>query len=84
MYNHVYLSEEEQLLEEQGITLNESKEKKMIPVTAAEFKNRTYVICSARTISDYKQIQVSEMEAMAATALYRKTSIVSRLYISTQ
>ena len=63
--------------------MNESKEKKMIPVTAAEFKNRTYVICSARTISDYKQIQVSEMEAMAATALYRKTSSKSFIHFDT-
>ena len=32
----------------------------------------TYVIPSARTIADYKQIQASEIETMAARALYMK------------
>ena len=54
LYNHVYLSADEQLFGEEGILPNQPKEKGKNPVSASELKNLTYVICSARTISDYK------------------------------
>ena len=43
-----------------------------LPVSSSDYENYTYVIPSARTIADYKQIQASEMETMAARALYMK------------
>ena len=72
LYNHdLNLTPEEQLYGEEGI-LAENSEKKRIPVSVNELKNYTYVIPSARTITDFKQIQASEMELDAAKGLLYK------------
>ena len=73
LYQHdVYLSPSEQLLGEEGIATNDTNEKGHIPVLKKDLKNYTYVIPSSHTIADYKQIRASEMETMAAKALYKK------------
>ena len=74
MYNHdFYLSAKEQLLGEEGIVVElEQNEKGRVPVSAEELKTYSYVLPSARVISNTKQIQASEMESMAATTLYNK------------
>ena len=41
--------------------INEPAEKKRrVPLTASDYENYTYVIPSARTINDYKQMQASK------------------------
>lgn len=61
LYNHqFYLSAEEQAQKE-GVAVKTSK-----------YDDHSFVIPSARTISEYKQLQASEMEKDAATALVTK------------
>ena len=71
LYNHdIYLSPTEQLAGD-GVAPEEHTQGHL-PVSSSDYENYTYVIPSARTIADYKQIQASEMETMAARALYMK------------
>ena len=69
LYGHIfYLTPEDQAVGERlnsdAVSMEESDDNK--------HKDYTYVICSARTISDHKQVLASEMETLAATMLLEK------------
>ena len=68
LYGHTfYLTPEDQAAGEQlnsdAVAMEES---------GKEHKDYTYVVCSARTISDHKQVLASEMETLAAAVLLEK------------
>ena len=54
------------------------------PVSARDYKSYDYVLPSARTISDYKQMQASQVEQDAAIALWSKDkNVKSTLHYDT-
>ena len=54
------------------------------PVSARDYESYEYVLPSARTISDYKQMQVSQVERDAAIALRSKDeNVKSTLHYET-
>lgn len=60
------------------------EKKKRLPTTAADYESYGYVICSARTINDYKQMQASQVESDAAVELFSKEEhIKSTLHYDT-
>ena len=78
-YNHdVYLSPMEQVTSEfsegDGIA-----DEPNVSVSTSTYKNHTYVIPSARTIDDHKQILASDIETEAARMLYEKEPGVQKL-----
>ena len=50
-----------------------------VPSSKADYDKYQHVLPSARTISDYKQMQASEAERNAAIALYQKPDNVKRI-----
>ena len=65
LYNHdVYLSLKEQA-ENEGVNVKSSK-----------YDNHSYVVPSVRGITEFKQLQASEMEREAPFALFNKSTLV--------
>ena len=68
LYNHdVYLSSKEQA-ENEGVNVKSSK-----------YDNHSYVVPSVRRITEFKQLQASEMEREAAFALFNKSTLVKSI-----
>ena len=67
LYEHVYLSAAEAC---KSASLEQPPSKKRCPPESArDYESYEYVLPSARTISDYKQMQASQLEQDAAVAL---------------
>ena len=81
LYNHdVYLSATEQLAGECDIVAEEPNvNQEDVSVSPSVYKKYKYVLPSARTIADYKQILASEMETEAARMLYEKDPSVKAI-----
>ena len=73
LYNHeVYLSATDEVANDfEG---EPPSKKSCIPLTEFDYASYQYVLPSARTISDYKQMQASQVERDAALALLDKTA----------
>ena len=65
--------------------MEQASSKKTCPtVSARDYENYEYVLASARTVSDYKQMQASQVEQDAAIAFWSKDEKVkSTLYYDT-
>ena len=77
LYQHTYYLNAEDAMKDNNTDEEEPVEPKAKrarkPVTKGDYKDYVYVLPSARTISDYKHLQASQVECDAAIALVDKS-----------